>query len=76
MCEFEIIFQSTLSSHNKFTCLRLFLGPYQGQYQPPPFGGPEQQPYGPHNAGQYPPSQNQYPNNRQMYPPYGPEGEP
>lgn len=55
----------------------VILGPYQGQYQgAPPFGGPEQPPYGAHNAAQYPPSQNQYPNNRQMYPPYGPEGEP
>lgn len=48
----------------------LFAGPYQGQYQQA-FVGPEQQPYGPHAAGQYP-AQNQYgPQNRQMYPPYG-----
>lgn len=71
-------FCQNLISYN--TCTNLsFLGPYPGQYQAtPPFGPPEQQAYGPHNAGQYPPpqAQNQFPNNRQMYPPYGPEGEP
>lgn len=51
-----------------------FVGPYPGQpYQQQPFG-PEQQPYGPHAPGQYPPpSQNQYGNQNRMYPPYGPD---
>lgn len=54
-----------------------FLGPYQGQYQQP-FVNPDQQqqPYGPHGPGQYPPTQNQYGGqSRQMYPPYGPGDE-
>lgn len=51
-----------------------FTGPYQGQYQQQPFVGPDQQPFGPHPAGQYP-AQNQYgTQNRQMFPPYvGPD---
>lgn len=51
----------------------LFAGPYQGQFQHQQPFGPEQQPYGPHAAGQFQ-AQNQYGNqNRQMYPPYGPD---
>lgn len=59
-----------LINHYLCSFFCIFIGPYQGQYQPQ-FGGPEQA-YGPH-TGQFPPTQNQYSNNRQMYPPYGPE---